>query len=138
MISSLLLNVTKRRRSESKVRGGLLREHHPGTCVILDSSRLGFTLIIITFRILSAQTKGDWRNAILLVDYLHASDEGIFDVLVVIVGYVNILSVAEAYVREVVKHHSHLLEGYELRVLQIKQLEYVSINFVVATSTQVA
>ena len=121
MISSrLLLNVTERGGSKPKVRGGLLREHHPRTCVVLESSRLRLPLTIVDPRILSAQTKGDWRNAVLLVDDLHASDERIFDVLVVDVGYVNVLSVAEANVRKVVEHHSHLLEGNELRVLQVK------------------
>ena len=50
----------------------------------------------------------------MLVDHLYASDERILDVLIVDVGHINILRIAKAYVREVVKHHGHLLEGYEL------------------------
>ena len=46
----------------------------------------------------------------MLVDELYTPDEGIFDVLVVIVGHVDILRVAEAYVWEVVEHHGHLLQ----------------------------
>lgn len=74
----------------------------------------------------------------MLVDDLHTSDERILDVLVVDVGHVNVLRIAKADVREVVEHHGHLLEGNELRVLQVEQLENVTVDFVVTTSTQVA
>ena len=74
----------------------------------------------------------------MLVDGLHASDERILDALVVDVGHVNVLSIAEADVREVVEHHGHLLEGDELRVLQVEHLENVTIDFVVTAATQVA